>query len=78
MPTEASLRVILDQTAKLHRLYRFNVTGLRRNQAKQSMDLKAFQQLVVEVVAVGQTQAARSSPEALVRSKRINAEDVAH
>ena len=78
MPQAASLRVILDQTAKIHRLYRLGKNRPAEIRLNEDWRLKAFQQLVVEVVAISQAQAARSSLEALVRAKRVNAEDVAH
>ena len=69
---------MLDQTAKIHRLYRLGRLDWR-NQAEQGLGrLKAFQQLVVEVVAVRQAQATGSSLEALIGAKSINAEDLAH
>jgi hypothetical protein len=69
---------MLDQTAKLHRLYRLGKNRPREIRINRDWSLKAFQQLVVEVVAVSQAEPASGSFEALIGAQRVNAEDVAH
>ena len=78
MPETASLRVIVDQTAKIHRLYRLGAGCPERNQEKQELALKPLKQLVMEVVVISQAQAAGRSLKALVGAKSVNAKDVAH
>jgi len=78
-PAEATLRVILDQTANLHRLYRLAALRPDGNHGRiAGRSLKALQELVVKGQIVRHAQAACGFLEPLVRAKRINAEDMAH
>jgi len=74
MPREASLLVIVDQTAKIHRLYRVDARWLEGNKAKSDpLGLEPFDQFLVEMGVIGKAQAAGCGLKTPIGAKRVNA-----